>query len=319
MFIYNIVQANCPPAVVSRSSIDSNIALLISSTICVVYAFRLKPCSEERLMEQIRKGRLIMEAIAGIFDSRADAERAVYGLRSAGIANDRIALLTPGTSDEVAESSVPVTDTEQPGMGRAMGGAVGGALGVAGGGTLGAAVASLLVPGVGPVIAAGVVGAALLGIGGAATGAAAGAALESGLAEGLSRDEVYLYEDALRNGRSVVIAFAEDENADERINNVLAQAGAESIDAARESWWLGLRDAEEEHYVTSGGDFNADEVSYRRGFEAALNPTRRGRTYEECVTELNESYRDRGTEKAFRLGFQRGQDYHRRVRENTKR
>src|SRR5688572_22837509 len=99
-------------------------------------------------MEQIRKGRLIMEAIAGIFDSRADAERAVYGLRSAGIANDRIALLTPGTTDEVAESSVPITDTEQPGMGKAMGGAVGGALGVAGGGTLGADVVILLVLGI---------------------------------------------------------------------------------------------------------------------------------------------------------------------------
>ena len=259
-----------------------------------------------------------MEAIAGIFDSRADAERAVHGLQSAGIANDRIAFLTPGTSDEAVESSVPVTDTEQPGMGKAMGGAVGGAIGVAGGGTLGAAVASLLVPGVGPVIAAGVVGAALLGIGGAATGAAAGAALESGLAEGLSRDELYLYEDALRNGRSVVIAFAEDDDAEERIHNVLAQAGAESIDAARETWWLGLRSAEEEHYRSKGGDFRSDEVSYRSGFEAALNPKRRGRSYDEAASELNDTYSEIATRKAFRLGYQRGQDYQKRIRESYK-
>jgi hypothetical protein len=199
-----------------------------------------------------------------------------------------------------------------------MGGAVGGALGVAGGGTLGAAVASLLVPGVGPVIAAGVVGAALLGLGGAATGAAAGAALESGLAEGLSRDELYLYEDALRNGRSVVIAFADDEDTKERIHNVLAQAGAESIDAARESWWLGLRDIEEEHYRAEGGDFRSDEVSYRRGFEAALDPKRRGRSYEQIVSELSETYREAATDKAFRRGYQRGQDYHERVRESYK-
>jgi hypothetical protein len=260
-----------------------------------------------------------MEAIAGIFDSRADAERAVYGLRSAGIANDRTVFLAPGTSDDGVESAVPVTDTEQSGMGKAMGGAVGGAMGVAGGGTLGAAVASLLVPGVGPVIAAGVVGAALLGVGGAATGAAAGAALESGLAEGLSRDELYLYEDALRKGRSVVIAFAEDDDAKERIHNVLAQAGAESIDAARESWWLGLRDAEEEHYRTDGGDFRSDELSYRRGFEAALNPKRRGRSYEETASELNERYREAATDEAFRRGYQRGQEYHQRVCESHKR
>jgi hypothetical protein len=257
-----------------------------------------------------------MDAIAGIFDSRADAERAVYGLRSAGLANDRTVFLTPGTSDEAVESSVPFSDTEQPGMGKAMGGAVGGALGVAGGGTLGAAVASLLVPGVGPVIAAGIVGAALLGVGGAATGAAAGAALESGLAEGLSHDELYLYEDALRHGRSVVIAFAEDDDTEERINNVLAQAGAESIDAARESWWIGLRDAEEEHYTAAHGDFAPDEVSYRRGFEAALHPQRRGRTFQECVSELNQTYADEANDKAFHRGFLRGQDYHKRVRES---
>lgn len=259
-----------------------------------------------------------METIAGIFDSRPDAERAVYGLRSAGIANDRIAFLTPGTSDEAVESAVPTTDTEQPGMGKAMGGAVGGAMGVAGGATLGAAAASLLVPGVGPVIAAGIVGAAILGVGGAATGAAAGAALEKELAVGLSRDELYLYEDALRQGRSIVIAFAQDEDAEERVHNVLAQAGAESIDAARESWWLGLRDAEEEHYQAQDGDFRHDEISYRRGFEAALNPKRRGKSYEETAAELNEAYREAGTDDAFRRGYERGQHYQKTIRESYK-
>jgi hypothetical protein len=259
-----------------------------------------------------------MEAIAGIFDSRADAERGAYGLRSAGLPNDRIVFLTPGTTDAEVESVVPINDTEQPGMGKAMGGAVGGAIGVAGGGTLGAAVASLLVPGVGPVIAAGVVGAALLGVGGAATGAAAGAALERELGEGLSRDELYIYEDALRQGRSVVIAFAEDDNARERVHNVLAQAGAESIDVARENWWVGLRDAEEEHYLAAGGDFRSDELSYRSGFEAALHPKRRGRSFQECASELNETYRQTAAEKAFNLGFQRGQEYQKRVRERNK-
>ncbi|CAN5813746.1 hypothetical protein BH20ACI3_BH20ACI3_31720 [soil metagenome] len=259
-----------------------------------------------------------MEAIAGIFDSRSDAERAVYGLRSAGIATDRIAFLTPGTSDEKVESAVPTTDTEQPGMGKAMGGAVGGAMGVAGGASLGAAAASLLVPGVGPVLAAGIIGAAILGLGGAATGAVAGAAMENELATGLSRDELYLYEDALRQGRSIVVAYAEDENADERVHNVLAQAGAESIDAARESWWLGLRDAEEEHYQTQGEDFQHAEVSYRRGFEAALNPKRRGKSYEETASELKEAYRESGTDDAFRRGYERGQHYQKAIKESIK-
>ena len=259
-----------------------------------------------------------METIAGIFESRRDAERAINGLRSAGIPNGRIAFLTPGTTVEKAEKVVRTTETEQPGMGKAMGGAVGGAIGAAGGATLGAATASLLVPGVGPVIAGGIVGAALLGAGGAATGMAAGAALEKELATGLPHDELYIYEDALRKGHSVVIAFADDDDSVERVHNVLAQAGAESIDAARESWWLGLRDAEEEHYVEQGGSFSSDEISYRRGFEAALNPKRRGIPYAQAATGLKESFQDAATGDAFRHGYTRGQEYHQSLREKYK-
>src|SRR4029434_6671191 len=119
-----------------------------------------------------------METVAGIFESRAGAEEAVRELHSLGVPNDRIALLTPGMSDARVEKAVPTSDSEQPGMGQAMGGTVGGAMGVAGGATLGAAAASLLVPGVGPVIAGGILGAALLGAGGTVTGMAAGPALD---------------------------------------------------------------------------------------------------------------------------------------------
>ena len=121
-------------------------------------------------------------------------------------------LLAPGTTDESVEAALPTTETEPSGMGTAMGGTVGGAIGVAGGASLGAAAASLLIPGVGPVIAGGLIGAALLGVGGAVTGAAAGTAFEQGLADGIPHDELYLYEDALRKGRSVVIAFGDDDD-----------------------------------------------------------------------------------------------------------
>lgn len=250
-----------------------------------------------------------METVAGVFKSRSDAERAIQGLRSAGITEDRIAFLVPGETDDEVEAAVPTTETEQSGMGTAMGGTVGGAMGVAGGASLGAAAASLLIPGIGPVIAGGIIGAALLGLGGAATGAAAGAALEKGLADGIPHDELYLYEDALRKGRSVVIAFADDSQSAESAHNVMAQAGAESIDAAREDWWLGLRDVEEESYRAQGGDFSSDERAYRRGFEAALHAKRWGKAYEEVSSELSTSAREAGSEEAFRQGFKRGQDY----------
>src|SRR5947209_15416270 len=169
-----------------------------------------------------------MSTVAAIFNSRADAERAVEGLRSAGFGEDRISLLTPGTSQEKLDD-VPTTETEQPGMGAALGGAVGGALGVAGGLHLGAA-ASLLIPGVGPVLAAGLIGAALLGAGGAATGIAMGGALEDSMARGLPHDELFVYEDALRRGRSVVIVVADDDAQAQTARGVLAGAGAESTD-----------------------------------------------------------------------------------------
>jgi hypothetical protein len=258
-----------------------------------------------------------MSTVAGIFKSRADAERAAANLSSAGINTDKINLLTPGTTDEELEAAVPTTETEQPGMGGALGGTVGAAMGAAGGMQIGAALASLLVPGVGPVLAAGVIGAALLGIGGAAAGAAAGNAMEESV-EGLPHDELYVYEDALRQGRSVVIAIVDDGAEAEGARSILAQAGAESIDAARESWWVGLRDAEEEEYTGQGKDFKQDEPVYRRGFEAAQHPRVRGKSYEEATESLRERYSDAYEAESFRRGYERGQNYHRSLREKYK-
>ena len=254
-----------------------------------------------------------METVAGIFSSRAAAEEAVGELDSIGIPNDRIALLTPGMTDKRVDDAVPTADSEQPGMGSAMGGAVGGAMGVAGGASLGAAVASMLVPGVGPVIAGGILGAALLGAGGTVTGMAAGQALEKELESGLPHDELYLYEDALRKGRSVVVAFVDNEGAIYSTRGALVGAGAESIDEARENWWIGLRDAEEAEYQSSGRTFETDEPSYRHGFEAALN--RRNESADPAA--LSASHGDVDKE-AFRRGYERGKSYQKSLREKYK-
>jgi hypothetical protein len=250
-----------------------------------------------------------MRTVAGIFNSYVDASRAVDNLRSIGITEDHISLLAPGTSAEELDAAVPTTETEQPGMGKALGGAVGGALGVAGGMHIGAAAASLFVPGVGPVLALGILGAALLGAGGAAAGVVAGDAVEDNIAAGLPHDELYVYEDALRRGRTVIIAVADDDAEGEAARSVLAQAGAESLDAARESWWVGLRDAEAEEYAGQGSDFETDEPLYRRGFEAALHPKARTRSYDEAADFLRERYRDAYAGDAFRRGYERGKTY----------
>lgn len=251
-----------------------------------------------------------METVAGIFQSREQAEKAIQQIHLIGVRNDRIALLTPNTTTQEAERAVPTDDSEQPGMGKAMGGTVGGAMGVAGGASLGAAAASLLVPGVGPVIAGAILGAAILGAGGTAAGMAAGEALEEGLVSGLPHDELYLYEDAVRKGRSVVIAFVEHDEMLEAARTALKNAGAESIDAAREDWWLSLRDAEAADYHATGKQFESAEPSYRRGFETALR--KRG----DDIAGLSTS--GDVLDDAFRRGYERGCAYHKSVRENYK-
>jgi hypothetical protein len=250
-----------------------------------------------------------MQSIVGIFNSFADAKRAAAILRTVGIPKHQTTVLSPHTSEAEIEASVPTDDTEQPGMGRAVGGTLGAALGVAGGATAGAVLASVIVPGVGPVIALGLLGAALLGAGGATAGALAGNSIEKAMAEGLPRDELYVYEDALRRGRSVVVALAENELIAENARAELAKAGAETVDAAREEWWIGLRDAEHEHYTSQGGDFNLDEAKYRLGFEAALHPDRRGKAIEEVVAMLEKKYGPDSATTAFREGYERGQRY----------
>jgi|SRR5437899_3119729 len=259
-----------------------------------------------------------MESIVGIFNSLTDARRGAELLESLGILGKRITVLAPHTSETDVEGHVLTSETEQPGMGSALGATVGGAMGVAGGFSAGAAAASILVPGVGPVLAFGLLGAALFGTGGAAAGSLAGEALEGGIAQGLPHDELYVYEDALRRGRSVVVALADDEELARRARADLVHAGAESIDTARHEWWIGLRDAEAEHYTKQGGDFKVDEVKYRLGFESALHPLRRNQPFEKVAADLRETYGSDCETAAFRHGYERGLQYHNHIRKSYK-
>ena len=222
-----------------------------------------------------------METTVGIFRSPADTARALAQLNGLGIGYDQITVLRPGPTNP--EAFVQTSNTEGAGMAAAMGGTVGGAIGAGAGASLAAVVVSLFVPGVGPIVAAGVLGAALLGTGGALAGAQAGSLLEGELANGLPHDELFVYEDALRHGHSVAIVLAEDSETTERVHEAMSRAGAESIDAARESWWVGLRETEEQEYERTSASFKQDEPTYRKGFEAALHPKVRARPFNDAV------------------------------------
>ena len=247
-----------------------------------------------------------MQAVTGVFKSQDQAENAVNELRSLGITDKRIGIVRPGNAPERLEAGVPVTDTEEPGMGRAMGAAVGGAMGAAGGATAGLAVASLVVPGIGPLLAFGMVGAALLGVVGAAAGSAVGDTAEEELGEGIPHEDVYLYEDSLRHGHTVLIAYADEGEQADRAAEVMRNAGAEDLDVLRENWWHELRDEERTHYT---GDFDQDEQNYRRGYTAALHPQRRGRAYSDVEDQLRTEYANTVVDRPFLSGYERGRNH----------
>jgi hypothetical protein len=209
-----------------------------------------------------------MKTVTGVFASRAQASRAAAKLRADGLPPEKLSVLSPGHLEEKPEP-VPVSTAEQPGMGRTMGGVVGAAAGIAGGWGIGVATAALI-PGVGPVVAIGLWGAALLGLVGAGTGAMAGEAIENATTDGLPEDEVFVYEDALRRGQTVVIACPDDGAAVPAIRDVMKAEGAETVDAARDQWWIGLRSAEKENYSKLGKSFEQDEKFYRLGYQARL-------------------------------------------------
>ena len=72
-------------------------------------------------------GGINMQASTGVFKSQDEADNAVKQLKSLGIPDKRIGIVRPGNAPERLEAGVPVSDTEEPGMGKAMGAAVGGA------------------------------------------------------------------------------------------------------------------------------------------------------------------------------------------------
>ncbi len=243
-----------------------------------------------------------MTPVIGVFKSRYAAERGIDRIMTMGIVREKINILTPQSSDAQV-AAVPTSDTEQAGMGAAVGKVVGGSIGAAGGFGAGAALASLLLPGVGPILAGGLIGAGLLGLGGAAGGSAAGEAMEDSIS-GIPRDELYVYEDALRQGKTVIIAEADDERHAEVVRQGLEESGAESIDAAREHWWIGLRSAEQEHYTE--GNFEEEEPYYRKGFEAAQSPVVRGKPYDQAQDYLTRRHQIAASHPAFRTGYERG-------------
>jgi len=259
-----------------------------------------------------------MEAVTGVFATRAAAEQALQRIHQAGIPADKTTLLTPGSADQINREiqTVPTDSTEQPGMGNAVGALLGGGVGLTGGALLMA-----LVPGVGPVTALGLLGAAVLGAAGATVGAVAGGKAEMATYEGLPEDEIFIYEDALRKGRSVIVALTDDEPSAALVRDVLNREGADSIDAAREQWWTGLREGEATRYSTAPHrNFSEDEKFFRLGFQAAMHARTRCMEFDQVSAEMDAVLEDvkckfpnANVEEPFLRGYRRGREHYQQL------
>lgn len=69
-----------------------------------------------------------MKAVTGVFRSKSEAQQSVAEMRSLGLPEDRITLLTPGNGADL--QSVPVVAAEQPGVGKAIGAVLGASAGL---------------------------------------------------------------------------------------------------------------------------------------------------------------------------------------------
>ena len=151
-------------------------------------------------------------SIAGVFENRADAERAVEDLKSAGFDQNRIGLVT---QDKQANQQLAEEHGTHSTEGAVAGGLIGGTAGA-----LLAATGALVIPGVGPFLSAGILATSL--VGGAAGWLVGGLA---GL--GIPREEAQYYEERVQSGSTLVTVDAAGRDAEAR--QILLRDGAEDL------------------------------------------------------------------------------------------
>ena len=137
---------------------------------------------------------------SAIFDTRAEAERAVAELRSAGVSDSALSVVTQSESGATSTTSEGEVTNESHGNVLR---------GILGGGALGAGlgIAALAIPGVGPLVAAGAIAASAIPSAaaiGAAVGAAAGTLNETLVHHGIAEEDAGYYGDRLGQGGVLV-------------------------------------------------------------------------------------------------------------------
>jgi len=169
---------------------------------------------------------------SAIFDSHAEAERAVSELRAAGVSDSSLSIIAQHDGQTTTRTGDgDITDDDHRNLLR----------GILGGGALGAGlgVAALAIPGVGPLVAAGAIaasavpGAAAIG---AAVGAAGGTLNETLKSHGVDDEDAGYYDERIRNGNVFVSVDSGASTIDAvEAREILYRNGGHSASRARAS------------------------------------------------------------------------------------
>jgi hypothetical protein len=169
-----------------------------------------------------------MTQASALFDSHAEAERAVGELRALGVNDSDLSVIAHHGGTTTARSGDgEITDEHHRSVIR----------GILGGGALGAGlgVAALAIPGVGPLAAAGAIAATAvpeaIGIG-AAVGAIGGSLNEVLTKHGVSREDADYYGGRLKDG-GVLVTVADAGLDADRVREVLYRNGGHNASQAR--------------------------------------------------------------------------------------
>lgn len=165
--------------------------------------------------------------VSAMFDTQAEAERAVADLRAAGVDDSALSVIVRNEGTTTARDGTgEVTDEHHENVAR----------GILGGGALGAGlgVLALAIPGVGPLVAAGAIAASAIPGAmaiGAAAGAAAGTFNETLKDHGVSDEDVSYYGEHLSGGG--VLVTVSGSAANERARDILRRSGGHSVNSPR--------------------------------------------------------------------------------------
>src|SRR5471032_1105643 len=200
-------------------------------------------------------------AVFGIYQSVAQAERAVDTLVEERFSNADVSVLLPDnqtTKDFAHEKHTKAPEGTTTGV--AAGGTIGGTLGLLAG------VGALAIPGLGPFIAAGPIMGALAGLG---VGGAVGGLLGALVGMGIPEYEAKRYEGRVKRGGILLSVHCDDSHWVKRAEEILKSSGAEDIASSGEA----------------SADFASSDKPFTRSRSSIVDETPVSRTVETPLVE----------------------------------